>query len=103
GLPDSLMYLRGNNYSIKALTYQQSLDCGFAVDYFNKAILIYKSLENNEISRTNLSIAYLNKAVCFLENKNPDSARSEEHTSELILDELNSVEEDISKIVRAHV
>jgi len=96
GLPDSLMYLRGNNYSIKALTYQQSLDCGFAVDYFNKAILIYKSLENNEISRTNLSIAYLNKAVCFLENKNPDSARLALTQSDLILDELDSVEEDIS-------
>lgn len=76
GLPDSLVYLRGNNYSIKALTYQQTLDCDYAIEYFNKAISVYKKLKNNEVSKTNLCIGYLNKAVCFLEDERTDSAKA---------------------------
>jgi len=74
-LPDSLIYLRGNNYSIKALAYEKSLDCGFAIEYLNKSINIYKKLKESEIGQTNLCIAYLNKADCFLKNNNLDSAR----------------------------
>lgn len=74
-LPDSLLYLRGNNYSIKALMYKETLDCNYAVEYFNKAITIYKKLKNNEVANTNLCIAYLQKSLCFIENKKPDSAK----------------------------
>jgi len=75
GLPDSLLYLRGNNYSIKALMYQETLDCDYAVEYFNKAITIYKKIKNNDVAKTNLCIGYLNKSLCFIENKNADSAK----------------------------
>lgn len=75
GLPDSLLYLRGNNYSIKALMYQQTLDCDYAVEYFNKAITIYKKIKNNDVAKTNLCIGYLNKSLCFIEKKNADSAK----------------------------
>lgn len=94
-LPDSLSYLRGNNYSIKALTYQQTLDCDYAIDYFNKAISVYKSLKNNEVSKTNLSIGYLNKAICFLEMENSDSVKSALIQGDKILSKLN-VTNDIS-------
>jgi len=94
--PDSLMYLRGNNYSIKALSYQQTLDCDYAVDYFNKAISVYKRLKNSEVSQTNLSIANLNKALCFLENKNTDSAKLALTRSDEILQRLDLEEADVS-------
>lgn len=94
-LPDSLAYLRGNNYSIKALTYQQTLDCDYAIDYFNKAILVYKSLKNNEVSKINLSIGYLNKAICFLEIGKSDSVKAALIRGDKILSKLN-VTNDIS-------
>src|SRR5690606_4661159 len=94
--PDSLVYLRGNNYSIKALSYQQTLDCDYAVDYFNKAISVYKKPKNSEVSQTNLSIANLNKALCFLENKNTDSAKLALTRSDEILQRLDLEEADVS-------
>ena len=93
GLPDSLMYLRGNNYSIKALTYQQTLDCGYAIDYFNKAISVYKRLKDNDVSKINLNIAYLNKASCFLENKNTDSAKVALAEGDRILKSLDATDD----------
>lgn len=87
-LPDSLSYLRGNNYSIKALTYQQTLDCDYAVEYFNKAISVYKKLKNNDISKTNLGIGYLNKAICFLEDEKSDSAKASLIDGDKILKEI---------------
>lgn len=94
-LPDSLVYLRGNNYSIKALTYQQSLDCDYAIEYFNKAISVYKTLKNNDVSKTNLSIGYLNKAICLIEINKPDSVKATLIQGDKILNELN-VTDDIS-------
>lgn len=95
GLPDSLVYLRGNNYSIKALTYQQTLDCGYAIEYFNKAISVYKKLKNDEISKTNLCIGYLNKAMCFLNDEQTDSAKAALMEGDKII-QKNNLTDDIT-------
>src|SRR5690606_27229103 len=94
-LPDSLLYLRGNNYSIKALAYKESLDCDYAVEYFNKAIEVYKKLSESEMGQTNLCIAYLNKSSCFLENQNLDSAWSSLQKTNQLLKKIN-VADDIT-------
>lgn len=94
-LPDSLLYLRGNNYSIKSLAYKESLDCDYAVEYFNKAIDVYKKLSESEMGQTNLCIAYLNKSSCFLENRNLDSAWSSLQKTNQLLKKIN-VADDIT-------
>lgn len=73
-LPDSLQYLKGNIYSIKALSYRDDLDCNFANKYFNKAIGIYKASKNKSLSTTNLSVTYIHKGYCFIEMQQLDSA-----------------------------
>lgn len=88
-LPDSLLYLQGNNYSIKALTYQETLDCDYAVEYFNKAISVYKKLKYNDVSKTNLCIGYINKSSCFLEIGNTDSAKISLLNADMILDKMD--------------
>lgn len=87
-LPDSLLYLRGNNYSIKASMYEETLGCDYAIEYFNKAINIYKKLKNNDIAKTNLCIGYLHKSLCFLEKSNIDSARVSLMESDRIIKQM---------------
>ena len=87
-LPDSLQYLRGNNYSIKAMIYQETLDCDYSIEYFNKAINVYKKLKNNDVAKTNLCIAHLHKSLCFIENKNADSAKTSLLKSDAIIKQI---------------
>lgn len=87
-LPDSLHYLRGNNYSIKALLYQETLDCDYAIEYFNKAITVYRNLKNNDVAKTNLCIGYLNKSLCFIEKNLADSAKISLQESDKIIKQM---------------
>ncbi|KFC18470.1 tetratricopeptide repeat protein [Chryseobacterium sp. FH1] len=92
-LPDSLQYLRGNNYSIKAMIYQETLDCDYSIEYFNKAISVYKKLKNSDVAKTNLCIAHLHKSLCFIENKNADSAKISLLKSDAIIKQIPSTDD----------
>ena len=87
-LPDSLLYLRGNNYSIKASMYEETFGCDYAIEYFNRAINVYKKLKNNDVAKTNLCIGYLHKSLCFLENSKMDSARISLTESDKIIKQI---------------
>jgi len=67
-LPDSLSYIKGNIYYLKGMNYANTLDCDMAVNYFNKAINVYRSTQY-PLSKINLKLAYLNKGFCFIETK----------------------------------
>ncbi len=72
-IPDSLRYIEANVYYLKGMNYANTLDCAVAVNYFNKAISVYKST-NSPLSTINLKLAYLNKGFCLIEMKDLDNA-----------------------------
>lgn len=72
-IPDSIDYIVANTYFIRALNYKDKLDCNFAINYFNKAITIYQNSDYSN-SKINLPITYIQKAYCFLDQHELDSA-----------------------------
>ncbi|SHK44224.1 hypothetical protein [Epilithonimonas mollis] len=73
-LPESKKYLIGNINLLKAFLYKRSLDCGYAIKHFNKAIAEFKKDKDNGFAKANLGQAYNQKAYCFL-TINKDSAQ----------------------------
>lgn len=72
-IPDSIDYVVANTYFIRALNYKDKLDCNFAINYFNKAIKAYENSDYTN-SKINLPITYIQKAYCFFDQKQLDSA-----------------------------
>ncbi|UQB67147.1 hypothetical protein [Epilithonimonas zeae] len=73
-LPESKKYLIGNINLLKGFLYKRSLDCGYAIKHFNKAINEFKKDKDNGFAKANLGQAYNQKAYCYL-NINKDSAQ----------------------------
>lgn len=73
-LPDSKKYLIGNINLLKGFLYKRSLDCGYAIKHFNKAIAEFKKNKDNGFAVANLGQAYNQKAYCYL-SINKDSAQ----------------------------
>lgn len=67
-IPDSLNYIKGNIYYLKAMNYFYSLDSNIALSYFDKAINQYTS-SKHPIAEINLKLAYLNRAFGLIEQK----------------------------------
>ena len=72
-LPDSMKYLIGNINLLKGFLYKRSLDCGYAIKHFNKAIAAFKKDKGNGFAVANLGQAYNQKGYCYL-SINKDSA-----------------------------
>lgn len=72
-IPDSIDYIVANTYFIRALNYKDKLDCNFAINYFNKAIKVYEHIDYSN-SKINLPITYIQKAYCYLDQNELDSA-----------------------------
>jgi len=68
-IPDSLSYIKGNIYYLKAMNYFNSLDSDIALSYFDKAISQYLS-SKHPYAELNLKLAYLNRAFTLIEQKN---------------------------------
>lgn len=64
-LPDSMKYLIGNINLLKGFLYKRSLDCGYAIKHFNKAIVAFKK-DKKGFAVANLGQAYNQKAYCYL-------------------------------------
>jgi len=73
-LPESKKYLIGNINLLKGFLYKRSLDCGYAIKHFNKAIAEFKKNKDNGFAVANLGQAYNQKAYCYL-SINKDSAQ----------------------------
>lgn len=73
-LPESKKYLIGNINLLKGFLYKRSLDCGYAIKHFNKAITEFKKDKDNGFAKVNLGQAYNQKAYCYL-SINKDSAK----------------------------
>ena len=71
-LPDSMKYLIGNINLLKGFLYKRSLDCGYAIKHFNKAIAAFKK-DKKGFAVANLGQAYNQKGYCYL-SINKDSA-----------------------------
>lgn len=67
-IPDSLSYIKGNIYYLKAMNYFNSVDSGIALSYFDKAISQYIS-SNHPIAEINLKVAYLNRGFMLIDQK----------------------------------
>jgi tetratricopeptide (TPR) repeat protein len=72
-IPDSLSYIKGNIYYLKAMNYFNSLDSDIALSYFDKAINQYLS-SKHPYAELNLKLAYLNRAFTLIEQKNLSQA-----------------------------
>lgn len=72
-LPDSMKYLIGNINLLKGFLYKRSLDCGYAIKHFNKAIAAFKK-DKKGFAVANLGQAYNQKGYCYL-SINKDSAK----------------------------
>lgn len=64
-LPDSMKYLTGNINLLKGFLYKRSLDCGYAIKHFNKAIAAFKK-DKKGFAVANLGQAYNQKGYCYL-------------------------------------
>lgn len=73
-IPDSLSYIRGNIYYLKAMNYSYSLDRDIALSYFDKSISQYLS-SRHPLAEINLKLAYLNKAFALIDRHNLKQAR----------------------------
>lgn len=71
-LPDSMKYLIGNINLLKGFLYKRSLDCGYAIKHFDKAIAAFKK-DKKGFAVANLGQAYNQKGYCYL-SINKDSA-----------------------------
>jgi len=65
-LPDSMKYLIGNINLLKGFLYKRSLDCGYAIKHFNKAIAEFQKDKGNGFAVANLGQAYNQKGYCYL-------------------------------------
>ncbi len=72
-LPDSMKYLIGNINLLKGFLYKRSLDCGYAIKHFDKAIAAFKK-DKKGFAVANLGQAYNQKGYCYL-SINKDSAK----------------------------
>ena len=71
---DSISAPLGYNYIIRGFIYREQMGCEIALNYFNKAIYQYEKSPTDVII-ANLSTLTYNKANCFLQISQIDSAR----------------------------
>jgi tetratricopeptide (TPR) repeat protein len=67
--------LLGFNYASRAFIYREQMSCDIAQDYFNKALYYYKRTLDDPLINANLSVICSNKANCFTNSMQIDSAR----------------------------
>lgn len=67
--------LLGFNYASRAFIYREQMSCDIANDYFNKALYYYKKSLDDPLINANLSVICSNKANCFTNSNELDSAR----------------------------
>ncbi len=67
--------LLGFNYASRAFIYREQMSCDIAQDYFNKALYYYKRTMDDPLINANLSVICSNKANCFTNSTQIDSAR----------------------------
>ncbi len=67
--------LLGFNYASRAFIYREQMSCDIAQDYFNKALYYYKKTQDDPLINANLSVICSNKANCFANSAQLDSAR----------------------------
>ncbi len=67
--------LLGFNYASRAFIYREQMSCDIAQDYFNKALYYYKRTQDDPLINANLSVICSNKANCFTNSAQLDSAR----------------------------
>jgi hypothetical protein len=65
-IPDSLSYIKGNIYYLKAMNYFYTLDSDIALSYFDKAVNEYMS-SKHPLTEINLKFTYLNKGFALIE------------------------------------
>lgn len=64
---DSIQVFLGYNYILRGFIYREQMSCEIALKFFDKAIEAYdKTLVDNPIMNTNVSVAYYNKGNCHL-------------------------------------
>ncbi|MCF6133133.1 tetratricopeptide repeat protein [Flavobacterium wongokense] len=67
--------LLGFNYASRAFIYREQMSCDIANDYFNKALYYYKKSLDDPLINANLSVICSNKANCFTNSNQLDSAK----------------------------
>lgn len=68
--------LLGFNYASRAFIYREQMSCDIANDYFNKALYYYKQSLDDPLINANLSVICSNKANCFTNSNEIDSAKT---------------------------
>ncbi|RZJ73061.1 tetratricopeptide repeat protein [Flavobacterium sp.] len=64
-IKDSIQPFLGTNYTIRGFIYKEQLDCGIAIEYFDKGIAEYSKIKTN-FRNANLSIISYNKGNCYI-------------------------------------
>ncbi|MXN90744.1 hypothetical protein GR160_05850 [Flavobacterium sp. Sd200] len=72
---DSIHFIKGNVYFIKAVNYKDKLDCEVAINYFDKSISEYTKAINKNSNSINLTIALIQKGLCLTDLYQLDKAR----------------------------
>lgn len=62
---DSIQSVLGTNYTLRGFIYKEQLDCGIAIDYFDKGLSEYKKVKS-PLRNANLSIVSYNKGNCYI-------------------------------------
>lgn len=58
---------QGNIYAVKGNSYKDQIDCEYAIENYNYAIMAYKSVPEHAGAQNNLALVYLEKGTCLLE------------------------------------
>ncbi|MBS2100888.1 tetratricopeptide repeat protein [Carboxylicivirga linearis] len=72
-LNDSMRYINGNIYFLKAINFKENLDGDIAIKYFKKAIHVYEQVDSRSTSR-NIGISLIQMGYIYNEQKQLDSA-----------------------------
>ncbi len=58
---------QGNIFAVKGNSYKDQIDCKYAIENYDKAIVAYKSISNHTGAQNNLALVYLEKGNCLLD------------------------------------
>lgn len=65
---------QANIYAVKGNSYKDQIDCLYAIENYNRAISIYKSLPEHTGAQNNLALVYLEKGTCLVDLEDLESA-----------------------------
>ncbi len=86
---DSVRFILGNSYVIRGFIYKEQLNCDIAINFFEKGIKEYASIEGS-LMNPNLSITHYNIGNCYILMGNNEAAKKSFSESIAIAKQINA-------------